>query len=133
MVNSRTGSSPATRTKTGVLAPYVKNRKCTVCVFGFFFLGCTPVACILQDNEIWTRLTACSGSNRYSVANFRLLLTSPATRTKEVGQKVFWLFDPFLHIFRQKLAILHAIDFQGSFLFPKIQKNTLPTHIGKVG
>ena len=46
--------------------------------------------------------------------------------TTEVGQKVFWHFDPLLHIFRQKLAILDTLEFQVVFLCPKKEKTPNP-------
>lgn len=49
---------------------------------------------------------------------------------KAMGQKVFRHFDPFLHIFRQKLSILHTLEFQGSFFIPK---KTLCTHLKCMG
>ena len=53
--------------------------------------------------------------------------------TTEVGQKVFRHFDPFLHILRQKLAILTTLEFQGYFFMYENPKNTLSTHSRMVG
>lgn len=53
--------------------------------------------------------------------------------TTEVGQKVFRHFDPFLHIFRQKLAILHTLEFQGSFFIQKNSKKHLTNFSRLVG
>ena len=46
--------------------------------------------------------------------------SNPVSSSIKVGQKDFCLFDPFLHIFRQKLAIFTPLNFKGLFLCPKI-------------
>ena len=45
--------------------------------------------------------------------------------TTKVGQKVFRHFDPLLHIFRQKLAILDTLEFQVVFFIPENPKKHL--------